>query len=151
MSGPIPVRQWQSAQRERNGVSCPQCGGASLSPLWGRVDRVPLWNGNHVSIRQLCECMARYLYLPRLRDENVLLAATQEGVASLSWGSETFAYAEAWDEQRPRYQGLRAAQSTRVVVDDRSLLVKPEVAAAQLAKATAATATRRAMHDESGK
>jgi predicted AAA+ superfamily ATPase len=98
------------------------------------LDRIPLWTGNHVSIKQLCEYMPRYLYLPRLRDENVLLAAIQEGVASLSWQTETFAYAEAWDDKRQRYQGLRAMQSTRIVVDDRSLLVRPEAAAAQLAK-----------------
>lgn len=102
--------------------------------LRAELDRIPLWTGNHVSIKQLCEYMARYLYLPRLRDENVLLAAIQEGVASLSWQTETFAYAEAWDEKRQRYQGLRAMQSTRIVVDDRSLLVKPEAAAPQIAK-----------------
>ena len=28
------------------------------------LDRVPLWTGNHVSIKQLVEYMARYLYLP---------------------------------------------------------------------------------------
>src|SRR5262249_50414541 len=76
----------------------------------------------------------RYLYLPRLRDEDVLHAAIQEGVASLAWQTDTFAYAESWDEQRQRYQGLRAAQSIRVIVDDRSLLVKPEAAAAQFAQ-----------------
>jgi hypothetical protein len=96
------------------------------------LDRIPLWTGNHVSIKQLAEYMARYLYLPRLRDEQVLLAAIQDGVASLTWREETFAYAQAWDEQRQKYQGLRAAQDTRVIVDDRSLLVKPDVAAAQL-------------------
>ena len=106
-----------------------QMGGVRLR---AELDRIPLWAGNHVSIKQLAEYMARYLYLPRLRDEQVLLAAIQEGVASLMWQAETFAYAEAWDEQRQRYQGLRAAQATRVIVDDRSLLVKPDVAAAQL-------------------
>ena len=105
-----------------------QMGGVRLRT---ELDRIPLWTGNHVSIKQLAEYMARYLYLPRLRDEQVLLAAIQEGVASLMWQGETFAYAEGWDEQRHRYQGLRAAQSTRVIVDDRSLLVKPDVAAAQ--------------------
>jgi len=50
------------------------------------------------------------------------------------WQSDTFAYAEGWDEPRQRYQGLRAAQAIRVVVDDRSLLVKPEAALAQLEK-----------------
>jgi hypothetical protein len=107
-----------------------QMGGVRLRT---ELDRVPLWTGNHVSIKQLCEYMARYLYLPRLRDENVLLAAIQDGVANLSWLSETFAYAEAWDEQRKRYQGLRVAQAIRVIVDDRSVLVKPEAAAAQIA------------------
>lgn len=30
------------------------------------LDRVPLWRGDHVCIRQLAEDMARYIYLPRL-------------------------------------------------------------------------------------
>jgi predicted AAA+ superfamily ATPase len=102
------------------------------------LDRIPLWTGNHVSIKQLWEYMARYLYLPRLRDEDVLIAAIQEGVASLSWQTETFAYAESWDEKRQRYKGLRAAQTVRVLVDDRSLLVRPEAAAAQFAQDQAA-------------
>ncbi|HVX16328.1 MAG TPA: Swt1 family HEPN domain-containing protein [Pirellulales bacterium] len=107
--------------------------------LRAELDRVPLWTGNHVSTKQLCEYMARYLYLPRLRDEQVLIAAIQEGVASLMW-SETFAYAEAWDEQRNRYQGLRAGQAARIIPDDRSLLVKPEAASAQLTQDAAASA-----------
>ena len=106
-----------------------QMGGVRLRT---ELDRIPLWTGNHVGIKQLAEYMARYLYLPRLRDEQVLLAAIQEGVASLTWQRETFALAEAWDEQRQRYEGLRAGQTTRVIVDDRSMLVKPDVAAAQL-------------------
>ena len=104
-----------------------QMGGVRLRT---ELDRIPLWTGNHVSIKQLAEYMARYLYLPRLRDEQVLLAAIQEGVSSLTWQRETFAYAEGWDEQPRHYLGLRAGQSMRVVVDDRSLLVKPDVAAA---------------------
>ena len=108
-----------------------QMGGVRLRT---ELDRIPLWTGNHVSIKQLCEYMARYLYLPRLRDEQVLIAAIQEGVASLMWQSDTFAYAEGWDEQRQRYQGLRSAQTIRVVVDERSLLVKPEAALAQMEK-----------------
>jgi predicted AAA+ superfamily ATPase len=95
------------------------------------LDRVPLWTGNHVGIKQLCEYMARYLYLPRLRDEQVLIAAIQEGVSSLVW-RDTFAYAEGWDEQRQRYLGLKAGTSIRVIVDDCSLLVQPDAAAAQI-------------------
>lgn len=106
-----------------------QMGGVRLRT---ELDRIPLWTGNHVSIKQLCEYMARYLYLPRLRDEDVLIAAIQDGVASLAWNPDTFAYAEAWDEQRQRYQGLRAATPARIVADERSVLVLPEVAAAQI-------------------
>ena len=32
------------------------------------LDRVPLWRGDHVAIKQLAEDFARYLYLPRLKD-----------------------------------------------------------------------------------
>jgi hypothetical protein len=108
-----------------------QMGGVRLRT---ELDRIPLWTGNHVGIKQLCEYMARYLYLPRLRDEQVLIAAIQEGAASLMWQSDTFAYAEGWDEHRQRYQGLRSAQAIRVVVDERSLLVKPEAALFQIEK-----------------
>jgi hypothetical protein len=99
--------------------------------LRAELDRVPLWTGNHVGIKQLCEYMARYLYLPRLRDERVLIAAVEEGVSSLVW-AETFAYAEGWDEKRQRYQGLKGGAPIRVIVDERSLLVKPETAKAQI-------------------
>ncbi len=105
------------------------------------LDRIPLWRGNHVHLQQLADDFARYLYLPRLRDQQVLFAAIQEGVASLMWQTETFAYAEGWDEPRKRYQGLRAGQSIRVIADDRALLVKPEAAAAQLAADRQAAST----------
>jgi hypothetical protein len=36
------------------------------------LDRVPLWRGDHVAIKQLVEDFARYLYLPRLKDSAVL-------------------------------------------------------------------------------
>jgi hypothetical protein len=124
-----------------------QMGGVRLRT---ELDRVPLWTGNHVSIKQLIEYMARYLYLPRLRDEQVLIAAIQEGVASLMWQTETFAYAEGWDDQRQRYQGLRAAQSIRVIADDRAVLVKPEVAAAQLAADHQSAATAPGATTQSG-
>ncbi|MBI1213755.1 MAG: DUF499 domain-containing protein [Alphaproteobacteria bacterium] len=95
------------------------------------LDRVPLWSSSSVGIKQLGEYFARYLYLPRIRDEQILLAAIQEGVSSLIW-AETFAYAEGYDEQRKRYQGLRVGQASRIVVDDRTLLVHPDAARTQL-------------------
>jgi hypothetical protein len=48
------------------------------------LDKVPLWRGNHVGVKQLAEVFARYLYLPRLRDDDVLLAAIRDGVGLLT-------------------------------------------------------------------
>jgi hypothetical protein len=45
------------------------------------LHRVPLWRGDHVGVKQLAGDMAKYLYLPRLRDDDVLLAAIHGGVA----------------------------------------------------------------------
>lgn len=105
------------------------------------LDRVPLWRGNHVGLKQVAEDMARYLYLPRLKDEAVLLDAIQDGVTKLTWETETFAYAESWDEVRSRYIGLAAGKQINIVADSRSLLVKPDVAAQQFAAMAAASTT----------
>lgn len=96
------------------------------------LDRIPLWRGNHVSVKQLVEDFSQYLYLPRLTSPEILLDSVREGAALPSWQSDTFAYAEGWDEQKQRYQGLKAGQHlTTVVTDGRSVIVKPEVAALQ--------------------
>ncbi len=107
------------------------------TPLKLELDRIPLWRGNHVSLKQLEEDFAQYLYLPRLKDPEVLLlSAARDGIASLTWRQETFAYAESWDEGQQRYRGLRAGQQGTVLLE--GLLVKPEVAAAQFAAEEAA-------------
>jgi hypothetical protein len=113
-----------------------QLGGTRLRH---EIDRVPLWRGNHVGVKQLCEDMARYLYLPRLRDDDVLLGAVRDGLERLTWQDETFAFAEAWDEPRGRYNGLRAGQPGRVILDAESLVVQSESAAAQMEADRAST------------
>jgi hypothetical protein len=96
------------------------------------LDRIPLWRGNHVSVKQLVEDFSQYLYLPRLTGPEILLESVREGAALPTWQSDTFAYAEGWDEQKQRYQGLKAGQHlTAVVTDGRSVIVKPEIAALQ--------------------
>jgi hypothetical protein len=92
---------------------------------------VPLWRGDSVSVKQLAEDFAQYLYLPRLRDTAVLLAAVGDGVASLTWDRETFAYADNYDASHQRFLGLKTGQQTMPSLD--GVLVKPEVAAAQIA------------------
>jgi hypothetical protein len=97
------------------------------------LDRIPLWRGDQVAIRQLVEDFATYLYLPRLKEPAVLLAAVRDGLGLLLWVNESFAYADSFDEVTGRYRGLRAGQ--RVVLSDdhdSGLLVRPEVAWRQM-------------------
>ena len=42
--------------------------GFAATRLRMELDRVPLWRGDHVSIKQIVEDFARYLYLPRVSD-----------------------------------------------------------------------------------
>jgi predicted AAA+ superfamily ATPase len=100
--------------------------------LRDRLDKVPLWRGEHVSVRQLVEDFARYLYLPRLAGPEVLLQSIREGVALLTWQSDTFAYAESHDAVAGRYRGLRGGQVINLGAEDGGLLVKAQVARGQL-------------------
>lgn len=103
-----------------------------------KMDEIPLWRGPHVTIKELAEFFARYLYLPRLKNTDVLLAAIREGVSSMLWQQETFAYADSYDAERNRYLGLKTGQQIQVTSNSSAVLVKPEVAAAQLASDTLA-------------
>ncbi len=106
--------------------------GMGGSRLRIELDRIPLWRGNHVGVRQLAEDFARYPYLPRLRDPDVLVEAIADGVAQPSWRSDAFAYAQGWDEKTRRYRGLTAGRPCRVLLDESSVVVKADIAQAQL-------------------
>ena len=109
--------------------------GFAATPLRMELDRVPLWRGDHVSVRQLVEDFARYLYLPRLKGPEVLLSAIREGLALLTWEQDSFAYADSYDEASDRYRGLRCGQQVSIPDSDApGLLVKPDVARRQLDK-----------------
>jgi predicted AAA+ superfamily ATPase len=96
------------------------------------LDQVPLWRGDDVSVKQLVEDFARYLYLPRLRDTAVLIEAIREGLGLLTWGMDSFAYAESYDEAACRYRGLRCGQMVSLSPENLvGLLVRPELALKQ--------------------
>jgi hypothetical protein len=97
------------------------------------LDRVPLWRGDNVSIKQLVEDFAKYLYLPRLGDPAVLVNAIRDGLALLTWPQDSFAYADSFDEAAGRYRGLRSGQNVSVPDHNVSgLLVRPDVAVRQI-------------------
>jgi hypothetical protein len=101
------------------------------------LDRVPLWRGENVPVKQLAEDFARYLYLPRLKDTAVLFEAIGDGVSLLTWEAESFAYADSFDEAASRYRGLRCG--VHVSVSDTGLVVGPKAATKQRADARAAS------------
>lgn len=111
-----------------------------LVPRWSGIrlrhdlDRVPLWRGEHVSINQLWEDHCQYLHLPRLVRREVLEQAIEDGVASLSWTTETFAYAETFDGQR--YNGLVTA-GRPTAISPSGLVVRADAAQAHMAPGTA--------------
>ena len=97
------------------------------------LDRIPLWRGDHVSVKQVVEDFARYLYLPRVSDSKVLLKAISEGIALLTWEQDAFAFADSYDDEKNRYRGLRVEELiTLTDVNASGLLVKPDVARRQL-------------------
>lgn len=60
----------------------------------------------------------------------MLTLAVQDGLSLLSWQTDTFAYADSFDEAVGRYRGLRCGQQVAVSLDS-GVLVRPEVAASQ--------------------
>ena len=104
------------------------------SLLRRELDRVPLWRGDHVTVKQIVDDFARYLYLPRLQGPEVLRRAVADGARLLTWERDGFAYADDYDEAADRYVGLRGDQ--RIALDDTGVaagvLVKPEAARRQL-------------------
>ena len=97
------------------------------------LDKVPLWRGDHVPVRQVVEDFASYLYLPRLQDPTVLLRAVADGVGLITWAGESFGYADSFDKANGRYRGLRGGEAVTLTdVDAAGLIVKPDVARRQI-------------------
>jgi len=90
------------------------------------LDKIPLWRGNHVTIRQLIEDFATYLYLPRIVNEQVIFSSLKQVPFTLVPDPESFAYAASFDEKTKKYHGLKP-NSSGAIFDGMSLLVKPEI------------------------
>ncbi|MEZ5142216.1 MAG: Swt1 family HEPN domain-containing protein [Acidimicrobiales bacterium] len=89
----------------------------------------PRWADGHVSVGALWDDFARYVYLPRLPGLSVFCDTVKAGPASLTWETDGFATADAYDDGA--YRGLTRAQSAPVVTAQ-TLVVRPEVANAQI-------------------
>ncbi|MFA5058045.1 MAG: hypothetical protein WC485_08025, partial [Opitutaceae bacterium] len=83
-----------------------------------------------LSLKDLREYLNRYIYLPRLKGQDVLVKAVQAAISGMLPGP--FAYAERWDEKTGTYLGLaiERAGNAPVVIDSDSVIIKPNEAEA---------------------
>ena len=94
--------------------------------LWADRDGSPV---HHIGLKKLWADLCSYPYLPRLKDRSILEETIREGVRSRDY----FGYATSIKGDGT-YAGLAfGAPAAAIYFDDDAVLVKPDVAAAQLA------------------
>ncbi|RVG14952.1 DUF499 domain-containing protein [Sinorhizobium meliloti] len=114
-----------------------------------------IWHDKpHLFLKDLWEYLNRYTYLPRLKNQSVLIKAVQSSISGMIPGP--FAYAESWDDGAQTYRGLAVekATNTPVVVDRDSVIIRPDLAlehlrkqAAKVSETTTTTAAPRGMSE----
>ena len=94
-----------------------------------------LWQDNdHLSLKDLADYFDRFIYLPRLTDKNVIRNAVRGAIGGLTPGA--FAYAENWNSDESKYEGLTTHQAPNlfVEVNSDSVIVRSEVAKTEIKK-----------------
>jgi hypothetical protein len=91
-----------------------------------------MWADGHVAANALWEAFAKFIYLPRLADVDVLVGAVADGANSTTWETEGFAVADTYDETSGRYGGLTV--SGVHATTPTTLVVRPDVASRQAAE-----------------
>jgi len=108
----------------RDGDICDQMSGLGLK----KALDAGLWRGkNHVTVSQVQEDFARYLYLEKLTNQDVIVEALQDAVAQMD-AEMALAYAEEYDDNR--YEGLVVVNSGAFITG-KGLIVKYDIAQAQ--------------------
>ena len=127
-SDPMPLAQLAWKKCEDDGLIVSQLG--VLDNDLGKV-----WQPEHphVAVRQLRDWFAQFPYLSKLREPLVLAKAISE---SLARSDAKYAIADRFDEAKGEYVGLRLAKLVTIDLNSDMLLVRRDVADAQLAKQT---------------
>jgi len=100
----------------------------ALKPIWP-ADRA------HLTVAEVVDWFAAYVYLPKLRDRVVLEASIRDAVGKLD---PQFGYADGFDDTTGRYRNLIWAKNPPELTPASALLVRATETAAQVA-ADAAT------------
>ena len=85
----------------------------------------------HVAVRQLRDWFAQFPYLSKLRDPQVLAKAISEALAR---ADAKYAIADRFDDAKGEYVGLKLGRLVEVNFNSDMVLVRRDVAEAQLAK-----------------
>ena len=122
----MPVAVYDKASAKGDGIIKETLGGETLA-----TRLVELWPADrpHLPVAEIAEWFATYVYLPKLRDRVVLESAIREALAKLD---PKFAYAETFDEATGKYAGLLWQKAPVGPMPQTALLVRPELAVAQL-------------------
>jgi hypothetical protein len=96
----------------------------ALNPIWPE-DRP------HLSVSEVADWFAAYVYLPRLRDRVVLESAIRDAVAKLD---VQFGYADAFDQATSVYRKLVWAQMPPELLVSTAVLVREAEAKQQLSR-----------------
>lgn len=123
--GPIPETVYGKAQSD--GVLLERLGAESL---WMKLKEIWPPERAHLSIGELREWFASYVYLPRLRDRVVLDLSIREAVSQLT---PKFGFAASFNEAKGVYQGLIFAKAPPDPLPPEGLLVLEQAAIAQIA------------------
>lgn len=105
----------------------------ALKPIW--PDDRP-----HLSIAEIVDWFAAYVYLPKLRDRVVLESAIREAVAKFD---AKFGYADDFDNVTGKYQKLIWAKNPSVLLPPTALLVREVEAKKQLSEEGVSVSARR--------
>ncbi|MFM9087078.1 MAG: ATP-binding protein, partial [Cyanobium sp.] len=91
-----------------------------------------LWqNRESVSVKELVDWCRKYLYLPRVSTDDVILEGLTNAQSALT-GDGTFFLAESFDETSGCFIGLKPQGQFQSAATMRMLIIKDEVAQAQL-------------------
>jgi hypothetical protein len=94
----------------------------------------------HVSVRQLRDWFAQFPYLSKLRDPQVLAKAISEALAR---ADAQYAIADRFEEAKGEYVGLKLRKLVEIDFNSEMVLLRREVAEAQLAKYAEEPGSRR--------
>ena len=122
----VPAAVYDKASAKGDGIVREALGGETLA-----TRLTELWPADrpHLPVAEIADWFATFVYLQKLRDRVVLETAIRGALAKLD---AKFAYAEGFDEPSGNYAWLLWQKAPIGPMPPTALLVRPEVAMAQL-------------------